>query len=165
MVGEHTGSVQPSPATPRGPWRLWTCPTKDPIGTVAGNHQRTTAARLADLARPIIEDHLTLERRRALDALDNAIDRRRAVFGIDDVWREAHDGNVVLLLVDPDYRFAAVPSPDGRSLEPSPDREHPAVIDDAVDEIIEAVERHGGRTCFTSTATGRGAIAAVLGTT
>lgn len=134
------------------------------IGTVAGNHQRTTKARLADLARPVIDDHLARQRRAALDELEDAVNRRRVVVGINDVWRAAHDRQIVRLLVDPDYRYPALPAPDGRSLTPSADPEHPAVVDDAVDEIIEAVARHGGSTCFTPLPTEHGRLAAIVST-
>ena len=136
--------------------------TQNLIGTVAGNHQRTTPARLADLARPIIDDHLADRRRQSIDELDQAVNRRRAVFGVDEVWRAAHDGKVVLLVVDPDYRYPAVLAPDGRSLTRSPDPEYPTVVDDAVDEIIEAVAQHGGRTCFIPSRPTVEPIAAVL---
>jgi len=134
------------------------------IGTIPGNHQRTTTTRLSELARPVIDDHLSNRRRHSLGELDQAINRRLAVSGINEVWRAAHDGRVVLLVVDPEYMYPALPAPDGRSLTPASNREHPAVIDDAVDEAIEAVARSGGHTCFTALAPDHRGIAAVLGT-
>lgn len=135
------------------------------VGTIPGNHQRTTLARLSTLARPVIDAYLAQQRHQALDELDQATNRRRAVWGINDVWRAAHDGRVVLLVVDPDYTYPALPAPDGRSLTPSSDPEHPAVIDDAVDEVIEAVSIRGGRACFSPLAPAHRGIAAVLSTT
>lgn len=135
------------------------------IGTVAGNHQRTGRARLAELARPVIDAHLDRERQQALDRLEAATDRRRAVYGVSDVWRAALDRRVQLLLVDPDYVYPAVPAPDGRSLTPALDPEHPDALDDAVDEIIELVARRGGDACFTPLQQSSHGIAAVLGTT
>jgi hypothetical protein len=134
------------------------------VGTIPGNHQRTTPARLSTLARPFIDAHLAQQRHQALDELDEATNRRRAVWGINDVWRAAQDGRVVLLVVDPDFTYPARPAPDGRSLTPASDPEHPAVIDDAVDEIIEAVSIRGGRACFSPLPPAHRGIAAVLST-
>lgn len=133
-------------------------------GTIAGNHQRTPAVRLAELARPVIELHLAQQRQEALDGLERAVDQRRAATGIHQVWQAASDGRIAVLLVDPAYTYPALAAPDGRSLTRSRDPEHPDVLDDAVDEIIELVARRGGRVCFT-THDGTGhQIAAVLET-
>lgn len=132
------------------------------VGTIAGNHQRTPTARLAELARPVIDRHLDQQRQAALDRLERAVDQRRAATGIHQVWQAASDGRIALLIVDPAYTYPALAAPDGRSLTRSRDPEHPDVLDDAVDEIIELVARRGGRVCFT-TLDGTGhEIAAVL---
>ena len=134
------------------------------VGTIAGNHQRTPTARLAGLARPVIELHLAQQRQEARDGLERAVDQRRAAMGIHQVWQAASDGRIALLLVDPAYTYPALAAPDGRSLTRSHDPEHPDVLDDAVDEIIELAARRGGRVCFT-TLDGTGhEIAAVLET-
>ena len=139
--------------------------TNQPIvGTIPGNHRRTATARLVALARPVVELYLARQRQEALDGLERAIDGRRAAAGINQVWQAAIDGRVVLLLVDPAYNYPALAAPDGRSLTRSRDAEHPDVLDDAVDEIIELVARHGGRVCFTTIAGTGNQIAAVLET-
>lgn len=134
------------------------------VGTIAGNHQRTPTVRLAELARPVIELHLAQQRQESLDGLARAVDQRRAATGIHQVWQAASDGRITLLLVDPAYTYPAPAAPDGRSLTRSHHPEHPDVLDDAVDELIELVARRGGRVCFT-TLDGTGhEIAAVLET-
>jgi hypothetical protein len=132
------------------------------VGTIPGNHERTPTARLAELARPVIDLHLARQRQDALDRLERAVDQRRAAFGINEIWRAAHDGRIALLLVDPSYTYPALVAPTGRSLTRSIDPEHPDVLDDAVDDIIELVAPRGGQVCFT-TLNGTGdQIAAVL---
>lgn len=132
------------------------------IGAIAGNHQRTPTARLAELARPVIELHLAQQRQEALDRLERAVDQRRAATGIHQVWQAASDGRIALLLVDPAYTYPALAAPDGRTLTRARDPEHPDVLDDAVDEVIELVARRGGRVCFTTLDDTGHEIAAVL---
>jgi len=121
----------------------------DPVvGVVPGNHVRSGTNRLATLARPVIEHHLDAAVAGQVTALHAAVNRRRAVFGASDVWRAAHDGRVRVLLVEDGFSYPARPAPDGRSLVRALDVEHPEVLDDAVDEIIEAVALAGGRTVF-----------------
>jgi len=134
------------------------------VGTIPGNRERTPTVRLAYLARPVIELHLAQQRQEALDGLERAVDKGRAASGISQVWQAASDGRIALLLVDPAFTYPALAAPDGRDLTRSRDPEHPDVLDDAVDEIIERVARRGGRVCFT-TLNGTGdQIAAVLET-
>ena len=135
------------------------------IGTVAGNHQRSTSHRLAGLARPVVDAHVDDRRRAVCRQLEAAVGSRRAASGIHEVWRAAEDRSIQLLLVDPTLVYPARPAPDGRSLTPTIDRTGPDVLDDAVDEIIEAVAQHGGRTCFSALDPVHGGIAAVLTTT
>lgn len=140
------------------------CTSQQIVGTVPGNHQRTPLARLAERARPVLELHLARQRQESLDRLERAVDQRRAAFGINQVWQAARDGRVMLLLVDPAYTYPALAAPDGRSLTRSSDPEDPDVLDDAVDELIELVARHGGHTCFTTLNGTSDPIAAVLAT-
>jgi len=135
------------------------------VGVVAGNHERSSAARLAQLARPVIDQHLKEERDSARAQLERAVGGGRSVSGIDGVWRAAQHGRIMLLLVDPTYAYPATVDADGRSLTPSEDPTHPSVLDDAVDEVIEAAALRGGSICFTPLDPDHGGIAAILSTT
>lgn len=121
----------------------------DPVvGLLPGNHVRAGAARLAELARPAVESYLAAQVVERLAELRTAVNRRRAVFGMGEVWRTALGGEVRLLLVEDDFVYPARPAPDGRSLVRAVDVDHPDVLDDAVDEVIELVGRAGGDTVF-----------------
>jgi hypothetical protein len=114
------------------------------IGTIAGSHDDTSVARLDELSRPAVDEHLRNDGREAL-ARVAAESPDRCAFGIDAVWEAAGAGRIDLLCVEDGYSFAARPARDGNRLEPADRIEHPAVLDDAVDEIIEMVHRGGGR--------------------
>jgi hypothetical protein len=114
------------------------------VGTIPGNHDDTSVARLDELSRPAVDEHLRAERREALARLA-AEHPDRCAFGIDAVWEAAGDRRIDLLCVEDGYTYAARPSRNGNRLEPAEQIEHPAVLDDAVDEIIEMVHRGGGR--------------------
>lgn len=121
----------------------------DPVeGVLPGNHVRAGAGRLAELSRPVVERYLDLQVAGHLAELRTATNRRRAAYGMGDVWRAASDGEVRTLLVEEDFTYPARPAPDGRSVVRALDAEHPDVLDDAVDEVIELVARQGGRAVF-----------------
>ncbi len=121
----------------------------DPVvGHLPGNHVRAGAGRLAELAGPVVARYLDTQVAEHLADLRTAVNRRRAVFGMGDVWRAASSGRVHTLLVEDDFTYPARPAPDGRSIVRALDAEHPDVLDDAVDEAIELVARSGGRTVF-----------------
>ena len=115
-----------------------------PVGTVAGNHDRTGWSDLHHLAWPLVVDWLRADADRARRSLDAARDQHRYAGGLDEVWELAHEGRVELLVVEEDYAVAARVL-DGR-LVLAKDTWAPDVIDDAVDELIETVLRKGGRT-------------------
>lgn len=120
-----------------------------PIATVAGAHDRTGWAELHRLAWPLVIDWMRRDGARAMERLDEARSSRRFAGGIDEVWTLAHDGRVQLLVVEEDYDLPARLE-DGRLIA-AVDREAPGVIDDAVDELIEAVLRMGGETVIVPT--------------
>lgn len=118
----------------------------DLIGTIAGNHDHTPVGRLDQLSRPVIETHCTTLQHRALDQLHDVANPQRRASGIDAVWRAAVEGRIALLCVEQGFVFPARTVHSGRRLRPATDVEHPAVLDDAVDELIELVARHAGET-------------------
>lgn len=116
----------------------------DPIGTVAGNHDRTPASELHASAWPVVGTWLRRDCEDALARLDLARGARVFAGGVDEVWGLAQDGRVELLVVEDDYRLAA--RTDGDHLAPVDNGDVAGAADDVVDELIEAVLRAGGDT-------------------
>lgn len=114
------------------------------VGRVPGNHDRTSAADLHVLVWPEVEAVLDAERRQAMDRLESARSSRRYAGGIDEVWSLANDGRVDLVLVEESFEVAALVGPD-RQLELVDGPVGPDVVDDIVDDTIEAVLLRGGR--------------------
>lgn len=112
------------------------------IGVIAGNHDRTSWGDLHSAAWPLVVDWLRTDHDRAARRLDEARSARRYAGGIDEVWELAQEGRVELLVVEETFDYPARLR-DGR-LEAAHDAEAPDVIDDAVDELIEAVLQRGG---------------------
>jgi hypothetical protein len=116
---------------------------EDPIGVIAGNHDRTSTADLHHAAWPLVTDWLRSDATRALEQLDNALSANRYAGGIHEIWPLAHDGRVATLVVESDYVLPARIDHHNQ-LHPAEDAHHPDVNDDIVDDTIETVLHHGG---------------------
>ena len=114
----------------------------DTVGHISGNHDRSSWAALHRAAWPLVEDRMRADGLRAIDSLDRARSAHRYAGGIDEVWALANEGRIATLVVE-DGDTIAGRIIDGR-LEPSDEREAPDVIDDVVDDTIEAVLRSQG---------------------
>ncbi|MCY7402871.1 MAG: hypothetical protein LH477_18310 [Nocardioides sp.] len=113
-------------------------------GKIVGNFLRVRLDVLSSRIAPRIEDYLRSRQTEALELFDTRTGQGRALVGIDAVWFAAQWERPEMLAVEVDYFYPARVSPDGDSLEPAGDAEHPEVIDDCVDEIIERVLDRGG---------------------
>lgn len=98
---------------------------------------------LVDSVAPAVAEMLTERRLAALDDLDRAVSRGSAESGIEQVWRAVRR-NPGLLLVEATFEQPARVDTNAR-LELVDHAADPGVIDDAVDEVIEAVVAAGGR--------------------
>jgi len=113
-------------------------------GTVQGSHTRTPLPALAGLARPLLEAYLRSRQDEALALLDQRTGAGRAVTGMQAVWLAARAERPEMLAVEHGLFYPARLSADGDLITPAADTEHPDVLDDAVDEVIEAVLHRGG---------------------
>jgi Bacterial archaeo-eukaryotic release factor family 3 len=113
------------------------------IGVVPGNHDRTGWVELHRAAWPIVSEWLGHDRRRAMTQLDRARSERRFAGGIEEVWSLAAAGRVDVVVVEEHFAYSARTDGFDR-LEPADDPESPDVVDDVVDDTIEAVLRFGG---------------------
>lgn len=116
----------------------------DVIGHVAGNHDRTGASELHTLVWPLVLDWKGRQQQRAVDALDGARSAKRYAAGVDELWQLAVEGRVEHLVVEEDFTLSARIDDHGH-LEPT-DEDHRDVMEDVIDELIEAVLRNGGDT-------------------
>ena len=113
-------------------------------GKVVGNHLHARLDVLSDRIAPRIEDYLRSRQAEALELFDTRTGQGRALVGIDAAWCAARWERPEMLAVEVDYFYPARVSQDGDTLEAAEDAEHPEVIDDCVDEIIERVLERGG---------------------
>jgi hypothetical protein len=113
-------------------------------GTVHGSHARTPLPKLAALIRPVLEAYLRSRQDEALALLEERSGAARVVSGMSAVWLAARVERPEMLAVEQGLFFPARISSDGDFLTPATDVDHPDVIDDAVDEVIETVLRRGG---------------------
>lgn len=113
-------------------------------GSIPVNLSTEPLAVLAERTRPVLEGYLLSRQQEALALLDKRVGARRVVSGMTDAWLAARTEGPEMLAVEQGLFYPARVSADGDLLEPARDVEHPDVIDDAVDELIELVLERGG---------------------
>ncbi|KGI70464.1 hypothetical protein MJO55_27150 [Mycolicibacterium rufum] len=113
-------------------------------GVVRGSHLHTGAEELTTLTRPVLQDYLRSRAQEALDLVEQRAGTGRVLTDITSAWRAARWERPELLAVEEDYFYPARLGQDGDSLIPTDEVDHPDVIDDAVDELIEIVLGRGG---------------------
>jgi len=106
---------------------------------------RLTLAELAGLVRPQLDGMLAARREEALRELDEARGAKRYAAGILEAWPLAAHGRVALLVVEEGFAYPARVDPITSAVEPAEDVTAPDVVDDLVDEAIEAVLATRGR--------------------
>ncbi|MGF1570950.1 MAG: hypothetical protein ACFCVD_23225 [Nodosilinea sp.] len=112
-------------------------------GTLTGNFDKATLAELAPDIWDIMQTVRQDQRTAVLKELDEAMGAKRVVSSIEEVWRLAQDGRGKHLVVEKNFHLPAVVTEAG-GLELVDQVGGTEVMDDAVDEIIEAVLAKGG---------------------
>jgi hypothetical protein len=117
-------------------------------GTVSGNLTRAPLSVLVPRIHEVLDTYLLSRQDEALDHLDRRRSRNAVVEGLPAAWLAARRERPEMLAVEEGFTLAARLSPDGDFLVPADDVEHPDVVDDVVDELIETVLLRGGWVAF-----------------
>lgn len=115
------------------------------IGSVEGSFDSVSAAEMSGLVAPVLTAERERWQRGAVTRLDEAKSERLFASGLDQVWDLAAGGQVRELLVEESYLPTARQS--GGHLLPAGSGGG-ETVDDAVDEIMDAVLGSGGEVIF-----------------
>ncbi|MEU8233336.1 hypothetical protein AB0C12_27460 [Actinoplanes sp. NPDC048967] len=118
-------------------------------GIVPGNLTHANLSQLTTRIRSVLDAYLYRRQREALALVEQRAVAGRVVSGMPAAWFAARTGRPEVLAVDESLFCPARLSDDGDTLIPAQDVDHPDVIDDAVDELIELVLLRGGWIAFT----------------
>jgi hypothetical protein len=117
--------------------------TSQIAGTITGNFDSATEAELMPQVWPIVQEVRAQQRADALATLDTAMGEKKVASALEEIWQLAHEGRGQLLLVENGYRISATVDAKG-GIQVVDEKGGTDVMDDAVDEIIEAVLAKGG---------------------
>ncbi len=119
------------------------------IEYVKGNYDEATLPELEALLDPHIAGWRAGKQKDLLNQLDEAAGKKKLVFGMKDVWREATNHRGRLLVVEKNYRCAAQHGGSEENIEEvtAPYNKFP-LIRDAVDDTIEKILANGGDVDF-----------------
>ena len=118
-------------------------------GTVPGNLTHAHRGLLTTRIRTVLDAYLHHRQKEALSLIDRRTSAGRIASGMPAAWLAARTARPEMLAVDESLYYPARISDDGDTLVPADDPDHPDVIDDAVDELIELVLVRGGWIAFT----------------
>lgn len=112
-------------------------------GTLSGNFDKATIPELTGPVWELVQSVRQAQQADALEKLDQAMGAQMVASTIGEVWRFAHEGRGSLLLVEKNYHVPAILDEQG-NFQQVEQVGGVSVMDDAVDEIIEAVLAKGG---------------------
>jgi hypothetical protein len=107
-------------------------------GEIPGTRHRDTPQRLARLAQPFLTERLRDEQAAAIAELDRAGSEQALARGIRAAWTAVQDGTADLLWVEQGFSRPARLNPATAAVELVDNSNQPGVIDDIVDDLIEA---------------------------
>ncbi len=119
-------------------------------GVVRGNLLHTTLPELTARIRTTLDDYLHRREAEALALVEQRAGAGRVASGMPAAWLAARSQRPEMLAVDETLFYPARISDDGDTITSADDAEHPDVIDDADDELIELVLLRGGWIALTS---------------
>ena len=117
-------------------------------GVVPANLTRARLTELVPRIRKVLESYLLSREGEALALIARRRSASAVVDGIDAAWLAARHEEPEMLAVEEGFTYPARLSPDGDFLLAAPDVDHPDVVDDVVDELIELVIQRGGWVAF-----------------
>ncbi len=117
--------------------------TAQVAGTISGNFDKATVSELVPEVWPFVQEVRAQQRTDALAALDTAIGEKKVSTALGEIWQLANEGRGKLLLVESGYHVPGVVDDKG-GLQIVEAKGGTEVMDDAIDEIIEAVLAKGG---------------------
>ena len=115
------------------------------IEYVQGNYEEATMPQLKEIIYPYVTDWKKVIQKDLLNQLEEAAGKKKLVFGMKDVWRDAMAKKGRLLMVEKNFMYAAQ---QGSSEDVIYKTTEPynkfSYIKDAVDDVIEKVLENGG---------------------
>jgi len=115
------------------------------IEYVQGNYEESTLPQLKEILNPYIADWKKVIQKDLLNQLEEAAGKKKLVFGMKDVWRDAMAKKGRLLMVEKNFMYAAQQGSSEdviyKTIEPYNKFSY---IKDAVDDVIEKVLENGG---------------------
>jgi hypothetical protein len=118
-------------------------------GYVEGNYEKATEPELKNILKPCVINWEKLKQKELLDKLEEAAGEKKLAVGIKEVWREAVNQKGQFLVVEKDYRYAALHGGEEqviyKAIEPYTKYSY---IKDMVDDVIEKVLENGGEVEF-----------------
>jgi len=119
------------------------------LGYVQGNFDRSNEKELYAKVSKLIENNLLEVQNSSLKKLETALNQKKAVSGIRDVWKAAYNKSGRLLLVEKDFSCPAkTVGKDGELVLDYLDKKDIHYMQDAVDDVIELVMKFGGDVVF-----------------
>lgn len=133
-----------------GQFRKMSKNTTSVIDYVEGNYETASLAELNELIEPYINAWKIRKQTELKAQMENEAGRHLLSTGIRQVWNDAHNGKGRLLIVEKNYRYAALHGPEPSIIEEAVEPfDHVASIKDAVDDVMEKVLLNGGDVEFT----------------
>ncbi|MCX7937190.1 MAG: hypothetical protein N2971_05725 [Chlorobi bacterium] len=118
------------------------------IAELDGSMDDASPAQLVERISPALEQYRERRSQTALEELSAAIKAGRYTCSLADMWHFSRQGRAELLVVERDYAAAGYWDEERKTFTLAEDPTAPGVVDDIVDDIIEATLQHRGRVVF-----------------
>ncbi|MES2285506.1 MAG: hypothetical protein V4547_07445 [Bacteroidota bacterium] len=132
-----------------GHFKKLTKNSKKIVAFVEGSYEKSSPKELYKAIEPAIASWRELDQQNSLNKLEDAVNRKEFVYGIEDVWRAAMEKKGRLLIVEKDFVSAAKIGKDEYTLNTTVlNKNDPKVFPDVVDDLIELVLKNDGDIAF-----------------
>ncbi len=122
------------------------------IDCIPGNYDDATETELCKVMQPYLENWNKVDQKKLLLQLEDSMNKRKLVFGIEAVWTAAYERKGRLLVVEKDFVYPAELSGSPDAIQPHDETQtHAFYLRDAVDDVIEKVLSSGGDVEFVDT--------------
>ncbi len=118
------------------------------IAEIDGSVERESIHQVATSIQPALESYLDRRAQAAVEELGKSVAQGLYTCSLADMWHYSRQGRAALLVVERNYAVAGRWDEQKKSFTIVEDPTEPGVIDDIVDDIIEATLLHGGHVEF-----------------